>query len=168
MKPWPHPACLADDELLAFCDERRSRGSGPGGQHRNKVETRVEFVHRPTGLVAAAGERRKVPPNRSMALRRLRLRLAVEHRVDPPAEPSDLWRSRCRGGRIACSPSHRDYPSLLAEAMDRLEEHANEPRPAAEVQGCTPSQLVALLRDHGPALGQVNRRRVDGNRKPLR
>ena len=30
---------------------RASRSSGPGGQHRNKVETGVRLTHRPSGTV---------------------------------------------------------------------------------------------------------------------
>jgi peptide chain release factor 2 len=35
----------------------RMRGSGPGGQHRNKVETMVRITHLPTGLQAQADTR---------------------------------------------------------------------------------------------------------------
>ena len=96
-----HPAALDDAALLAQCDERRTKGSGPGGQHRNKVETKVVLIHRPTGLQGMAGERRSQEENRGMALRRLRLALAVEVRTPPGDRPSPLWLSRCRGGRIA-------------------------------------------------------------------
>jgi protein subunit release factor B len=30
------------------------RGSGPGGQHRNKTDTCVRFTHIPSGLVASS------------------------------------------------------------------------------------------------------------------
>ena len=53
-----HPARLPIDELLADCEERRLRRGGPGGQHRNKVETAVELTHRPTSVAAEANERR--------------------------------------------------------------------------------------------------------------
>ena len=36
-----HPAALPFDALLKECEVRRLRRSGPGGQHRNKVETAV-------------------------------------------------------------------------------------------------------------------------------
>lgn len=82
-KGYPHPACLVGEALLKQCSERRAKRSGPGGQHRNKVETAVILTHEPTGISAEAGERRSQQQNRSMALKRLRLNLALEYRSSP-------------------------------------------------------------------------------------
>ena len=91
-----HPAAWPDDKLLSECEIGHGRTSGPGGQHRNRVATEVTLTHRPTGLHAVAGERRSPEENRHMALRRLRLRLAVEHRTGAAAgeDGSALWKSR--------------------------------------------------------------------------
>ena len=48
------------DTLLSICEVRFVRGSGPGGQHRNKTETGVQMTHPPTGIVVSATERRSV------------------------------------------------------------------------------------------------------------
>jgi hypothetical protein len=116
-----HRAGWDDDKLLAECLIRHTRSRGPGGQHRNKVQTGVEIRHTPTGLVGNASERREQSRNHAMALFRLRVTLAVELRcpVDPLAEPSDLWRSRVKA-RPAASPKNvlrdvtRELRSLLA------------------------------------------------------
>jgi protein subunit release factor B len=50
---------------------------GPGGQHRNKVATGVRLLHRPSGLVVAATERRSQSANREAAFARLAARLAA-------------------------------------------------------------------------------------------
>ena len=176
---WPHPACLDDEDLLRSCTVGRGRASGPGGQHRNKVETLVWVTHDPTGLEAHAGERRSQGENKRVALRRLRLRLATEHRVQPPRlrgmallddtpAASALWLSRRRGRMLACNPEHHDYPSLLAEAMDNLADLAWDPSRAAERLGVSASQLVKLVKDHPPALAEVNARRAERGAHALR
>lgn len=51
------------------------RGSGAGGQHRNKVESCVRAVHLPTGITVVATESRSQHQNRAQALARLEQRL---------------------------------------------------------------------------------------------
>ena len=75
-----HPASLDIETLISDCEIRRQRRSGPGGQHRNKVETAIFIKHLPTGIEAGATERRSQEQNRLRAIGRLRLKLAVEHR----------------------------------------------------------------------------------------
>lgn len=154
-----HPARLSVDTLLADCDERRLRRSGPGGQHRNKVETAVALLHRPTGVSAEANERRSQHQNRVVATHRLRVRLAVEVRVEPTPEPSELWTGRAHGGRLAVNPEHDDFPALLAEALDRLAGADWDEAAAAETLGVTKSQLVKLLRLEPAALEKLNEHR---------
>jgi hypothetical protein len=160
-----HPATLSADRLLAECETTRTRRSGPGGQNRNKVETAVVLLHRPTGLVAEAGERRSQGENHRIAVFRLRviLALGVRRPVDPAESPSLLWQSRCRGGRIAVRETHDDFPSLLAEALDVLEAHRMDLRGSAAALDCTASQLLKLLKTEPRALRAVNeRRRLQG------
>jgi hypothetical protein len=165
-----HPAAIPPEQLAAQCEVRRTRRSGPGGQNRNKVETAIVLVHRPSGLGAEASERRSQAENLRVALFRLRLNLALEVRRPVPgdAAPSLLWQSRCRGGRIAVNPSHDDFPALVAEALDVLTAHALDPRPSAARLGCTPSQLTRLLKAEPRALKQLNDQRRGLGLHPLR
>ena len=166
----PHPAALDAEALLRQCDVERSRASGPGGQHRNKVETAIRITHRPSGVTAWASERRSQAENQRVALFRLRVKLALHVRRDPDAKagPSALWRSRCPKGRIAVNPSHADFPTLLAEALDGLATCRWEPKPAADWLACTPSQLVKLLQAEPAALAHVNAERQKKGQHPLR
>jgi hypothetical protein len=155
-----HPAALSDEVLLAASDETRTRRGGPGGQHRNKVETAVILRHRPTGIVAEASERRSQAENRGVALRRLRLQLALQHREPAAAAPSPLWTARRRDGSIAVAVGHRDYPALVAEALDQLAAVGYRTAAAATALGITSSQLVGLFRRAAPAWTAVNAARV--------
>src|SRR5215208_2690516 len=75
-----HPASLPADRLLADCTVERTRRSGPGGQHRNKVETAVVITHDPTGVQTEASERRSQVANLTKATFRLRVKLALKIR----------------------------------------------------------------------------------------
>jgi hypothetical protein len=162
MEPRDHPASQDDEQLLADSDMKFLRRSGPGGQNRNKVETAVVLTHRPSGIVAEANERRSQSENKREALRRLRFALALEVRrpVAPLEPPSELWRSRCKNGRIALNPEHEDVPMLLAEALDVLASCDFDPKSASDVLGCSSSQLVKLLKIEPKALAKVNQERV--------
>lgn len=162
-----HPAALSIDELLAACETHRFRGSGPGGQHRNKVETAVRLTHRPTGVTGQATERRSQAQNHAVAVFRLRVNLALAVRCEsadatsltPPPTPSVCWTSRTRHGRLAINPAHEDFPALLAEALDRLTLHRFDLPTTAASLGVTGSQLLKLLRHEPRALGQLNTER---------
>jgi hypothetical protein len=156
--PPVHPAAIEPGRFAAECFSRFTRRSGPGGQNRNKVETAVIVTHRPTGASAEASERRSQAENLKMALFRLRLHLALQVRVQFRA-PSTLWLSRCQGGRIVVSPAHDDFPALLAEALDALESQGFDLNAAAQALGCTPSQLIKLLKREPRAMLSVNARR---------
>ncbi|MEI8306123.1 MAG: peptide chain release factor-like protein [Chloroflexales bacterium] len=58
--------------------------SGPGGQHRNRNATGVRLVHRPSGIVVTATERRSQAANLEMAFVRLARRLEAANAVVAP------------------------------------------------------------------------------------
>ena len=164
-----HPSCIDEEALLAACTMSRGKTRGPGGQHRNKVQTMVEYVHKATGITGAAGERRSPAENARVALRRLRLSLAWRVRSWPSEPtPTALWQSRCRKGRIACNPSHNDYPAMLAEALDHVFNESLDQRKAALRLDCSASQLIRLVADHAPALQWWNAARTHKGMRPLR
>lgn len=70
------------------CDMDFFIASGPGGQHRNKVETGVRLVHRPTGFTVTATERRSQNANREMAFERMAIRLQARQEVPTPRKPT--------------------------------------------------------------------------------
>lgn len=169
-QPNDHPAAASPEQLWTECEVRRLRRSGPGGQHRNKVETAISLHHLPTGVRAEASERRSQARNRAEALFRLRANLALEVRrpCGPDYTPSPLWLSRCGGGLMKVSDSHDDFPALLAEALDVLAVCSADPKLSAATLGCTPSQLVRLLKHDPRALILVNQWRRERQMRSLR
>ena len=166
-----HPAALPVEELLRSVELRTTRGPGPGGQHRNKTDTMVRLTHRPTGLMAQAGETRSQDFNREAAIRRLRVTLALRHR-EPAAKdaagPSELWRSRRRGSKLVVSAQHADFPALLAEALDQLAACDDDPLKTARLLGISTSQFIRFLALEPAALAELNQRRKGRAEHPLR
>jgi hypothetical protein len=168
-----HPASLPIDTLLIDCRIRTGRRSGPGGQHRNKVETAVVVEHLLSGLSGEATERRSQSANRVVAIFRLRLRLAVDLRSQwvtqglPAATLSALWRQRAVKGRLAVASEHDDLPSILAEALDHLAIKDWKVPEASEQLEISSTQLIRLLKKHPPALQMLNQRRKILGLNPL-
>ena len=118
---------------------------------------------------AEANERRSQAQNRSVALFRLRVTLALEvrSRLGSDYVPSVLWQSRCAGG-LKVSDSHDDFPALLAEALDVLAALDADPKRAAARLSCTPSHLIRLLKLDPRALLLVNQWRKERQLHALR
>src|SRR5438270_11685319 len=70
------------------CDLEFFIASGPGGQHRNKVETGVRLTHRPSGITVTATERRSQHANREVAYERMAARLEEMQHISPPRKPT--------------------------------------------------------------------------------
>ena len=163
-----HPADLDDEKLLRFCRETRTRRGGPGGQHRNKVETAVVLLHEPTGITAEASERRSQAENRRVALFRLRLNLAIECRVVRDNVPSPRWQKRVQHGRLVISVDHQEYAPLVAEAFDHLVTCDGDMRRAADTLQVTPTQLVNLFRKDTSVWAALQKDRIGRGLRSLK
>ncbi|MEM1445981.1 MAG: peptide chain release factor-like protein [Planctomycetota bacterium] len=165
--PEVHPACLSTEALLKGCDVQRGRRGGPGGQHRNKVETAVRITHRETGITAEASERRSQADNHATTVFRLRVKLALGLRATW-SWPSALWEQRSRGGKIAVNASHADLPAVLAESLDVLAMQHGDDAKSAKALGVTRSQLVKFWKRDGAWLAAANAVRENFGRSPLK
>jgi hypothetical protein len=119
----------------------------------------VRIVHKPSGIEASAGERRRQMENRRTAIRRLRLKLAIETRRDVgrrDVRTSSLWQSRRQGRQLSINPKHKDYPALLAEALDVIVARGYDVAGAAGALGISMSQLAKLVRHEKQAFALVN------------
>ncbi len=141
---------LADEELLRVCRVERRLGTGPGGQKRNKTESAVTVVHEASGVSGSSDETRSQITNRLLALRQLRLNLALRLRAPPPMPRP-----------FAETPSLRspDYPLWTAVLLDVLADRGLRVSEAAAFCGLSTGRLVRELA-RNPALWQeVNRLR---------
>jgi hypothetical protein len=158
----PHPSTLEESEFLAQCEIHTGRVSGPGGQHRNRVDTAVFIKHIPTEVDTHATERRSQAQNRHVAIFRLRLKLACKVRTvvnRDRHQPSELWCRRRQGEKLPVNPENPDYPALLAEALDLIVARRYDIAGAAGILGITMSQLTRLVRHERHAFARINEAR---------
>lgn len=72
----PEPTELARAKISAEdIVVKASRGSGAGGQHRNKTNSAIDMVHVPTGIVIHSESQRSQHQNRALAAERLAARI---------------------------------------------------------------------------------------------
>ena len=162
-----HPCDLPMATLLLQCQVTRTRGSGPGGQHRNKVETAIVVKHEPSGVVGQASEKRSQQANKEVAITRLRVNLALAIRTERQA-CSSRWESRTRQGKLQVNTKHFDYAAILAEAMDVVWQQQFDVPVAAKQVGISTSQLIKFFKTCPAAFEAINRQRQQLEMKPLK
>ena len=161
---------LSDAALLAECDVTRYRASGPGGQHRNKVESAVRLHHRPSGITVIAEESRLQGENRVRALKRLRKVLALRVRQTLPAEGVAAAIQACvgRDGRLRVGQRDVRYLPCAGAVLDFLVAQNGSVSETASRLGLTTGNLSSFLTDDDELMLEANRIRVGFGLKPLR
>ena len=161
---------LTEDALLAQCHWDQYRGSGPGGQKRNKTSNTVRLTHEPTGVSVTAGESRSLSENKMRAVRRLRLKLAADLRepVDLATfQPPEWFLSIRRGTGIEASHRHPLYAAAAGLVLDLLAVLNGNPAAVAVNLGISTTAVVKLLENEPPLWTAANRIRADLGLKPL-
>ena len=148
---------LPDAQLLAQCRFEGFRGSGPGGQKRNKTSSSVRLTHEPTGFAATAGESRSQQQNRMLALRRLRHRLALE--IRGPFVKRKL--------SLDISLRSAEYLVVMSWVLDALAESGWSISEAAARVGTSTAQLSGFLRRDEKLWAHVNQNRAKAGLKGL-
>ena len=125
---------LDDAALSRIVKLEFSRGSGNGGQKRNKTSTAVRVFLAEFDISATDCSERSQHRNRAAALRKLRMELALRERR-PPLPPD----------RVKCAPESPDYPLYAARLLDAVEAAGGDYRSAAATWGVSPSALLRTL-----------------------
>jgi hypothetical protein len=172
----PYIRDLSRERVISQCRWEAFRGSGPGGQKRNKTSSAVRVIHLPTGIAATASESRSQADNRAKALGRLRHRIALEIRqgVDVDLFETPAWLveiappARGEGIRLARVPRrHECYLDVIALLLDLLSAVGGSVSVAAANVGTSSSDLVAFLQRDEKLLARVNQIRRDFGLKLL-
>jgi hypothetical protein len=160
-----------DDTLLAACALETFRGSGPGGQHRNKTDSGVRLRHLPSGIVAAATERRSQHENRTVALFRLRQRIALEVRrplaLEGYTPPPELIRI-LPAQRQQLAGRHPDFWRGVQALLDLFVAAGRSLSETAALLGVSTGQLSRLITGEPELLRAVNTLRAEKDLRPLR
>jgi hypothetical protein len=99
----------SDEELSSCCRLEFCRGSGNGGQKRNKTSSAVRVTLKELAISAEDCTERSQKLNRSKALQKLRRKIAMTVRQDISDEIITI-----------VAPSNNRYPLFLARLIDLL------------------------------------------------
>jgi hypothetical protein len=161
---------LTDDALLAECRWDFSRGSGPGGQKRNKTSNAARLTHLPSKIAVTATEARSLVENKKRAVHRLRLKLACEIRepVDlSHFEPPEWFLTVRRQNKIEASHRHALYSAIAGLLLDLLDALQGNPAAVAINLGISTTAVIKFLESDPHLWTAANEIRAQANMKPL-
>jgi len=137
---------LPDADLLKLCEISAYKGSGPGGQHKNKTNSGVKLKLRVESeelrvIESYSCDDRSSHINKLLALRKLRLKIALQIREEPAAQiPFPFPGS---DGKI--SPDNNLYPQFIADILDRINFCKGDLSEAAKMWGLSKSALNKII-----------------------
>lgn len=106
---------VGEGEELGAVRVDRYRGSGPGGQHRNKVSTAIRMVHQRTGIVVTRESGRSQSANLADAERDLRQQLRQQARKRGAAATQRDRQRQVTADRSAKTFTHNEQRSEVVD-----------------------------------------------------
>lgn len=91
------------------------RGSGAGGQHRNKTDSAIRMTHIPTGIVIHSESQRSQWQNRQEAERELKRRLTEYSEEKLAEEVNSARRQQVLSDRAAKTFTHNEQRSEVVD-----------------------------------------------------
>jgi hypothetical protein len=168
-----------DEQLLAGCDVHIYKASGPGGQHRNKVSSAVRLRHKATGISAVANDSRSQHDNRRLAIKRLRMNLALQLRqpvLSADAPLPDVV-AECLGKpkkttsdaplRLQVGRKDARFWPVAAHLLDWLTEAEARLAPVAARLGVSTGNLTSVFKSDRHLLAAVQSLRREHNQRPI-
>ncbi|MFA6568392.1 MAG: peptide chain release factor-like protein [Victivallales bacterium] len=148
---------MSDGELSALCRMQAFKSSGPGGQKVNKTSSAVRLIHNPSGIEVTSSESRSQHENRHHALKKMRMKIALEIRSD---EKKDI-------DNFEIGVSNPKYPLFSALLLDSLDDYGFRIRDCAQFLRLSTGQFVRLLEKDPEIWRKVNSERKTRGLKPL-
>ena len=144
---------LPDADLLKLCEISAYKGSGPGGQHKNKTNSGVKLklkfeknsqlstLNSQLIIESYSCDDRSSHINKLLALKKLRLKIALQIREEPATQiPFPFPGS---DGKI--SPDNNLYPQFIADILDRINLRKGDLSEAAKMWGLSKSALNKII-----------------------
>ncbi len=93
---------VKDDDLI----RQTFRSGGPGGQHQNKTESGVRFIHIPTGIAAESRTERSQHKNADNAMKLLKSRL---YKIEEQKQLAEVEKQYDEKGEVSWGSQIRNY-----------------------------------------------------------
>lgn len=133
---------LSDFDLLKECNITAYKGSGPGGQHRNKTNSGVKLkLKNNSQLESYSCDDRSSHINKLLALKKMRMKIALQIREEPALQIPFAFPGS--GGRV--SVGNNLYPEFIADILDRVQATSGDLSEAAKMWGLSKSALNKII-----------------------
>ncbi len=150
----------SDDQLVRDCRLDFHKAAGNGGQKVNKTSSAVRLTHAPSGVTVSCAESRSQHENRHLALKMLRMKIALTIRCEADTE--------FRIGEVVTSMNNAAYPLFAAKILDTFTAHSCDLKETAMMLNISATKLAKILFRDSALWIEANNMRKTRDLPPLR